>query len=380
MSHRERPARRYLTAIPRAFAWPVRRLLDPRFRGLAEQAETQHGDVAQRLENLVRLQSNLVDRETMQYEVVVLREELRAIARADREATSEATELIGRTLGDLLSEAGDLLSEAGSTTAAVERLTRQLAKLPEDPEDQISASVDELDPGTASLLNYAASHTGFAAQRGVWFNPPVSLLYEPGRVRPADVNERIVELPYVYRALARVYQGASVLDVGAAESTVAFSLASLGYDVVALDLHPYPFSHPRLRSVQADILEWEVDESFDVILCISTLEHIGLGAYGEKASSDNASADGLAVERFRALLPTGGILVLTVPFGAASNDETQRSYDRPGLERLLKGWKLEDITIVRRHDSLTWCNVDENGTGRDDERQVALITAVRPQE
>ena len=75
--------------------------------------------------------------------------------------------------------------------------------------------VGDIDQSVAHLLNYASSHRGFAAQRGLWLNPPLSLAYEPGGVRLTNVNERIVEIPHVYRALSRVKPGGKVADVGA---------------------------------------------------------------------------------------------------------------------------------------------------------------------
>ena len=242
----------------------------------------------------------------------------------------------------------------------------------------VDAKVETLDSGSASFLNYASGHRGFAAQEGLWFNPPISVAYEEGRVRPAMTNERIVELPYVFRALSRAEPGTSVLDIGAAESTVAFSLASLGYDVTALDLRPYPLVHPRLKSVEGDIRERDPGTTFDVVLCISTLEHIGLATYGENASGADDSSDGRALERIRTLTRPGGVLVLTVPFGDASADMNQRSYDREDLERLLDTWKIEDVTVVRRENDLTWAVGEDGGSEGDDLRRVALVTALRP--
>jgi SAM-dependent methyltransferase len=302
----------------------------------------------------------------MRQELVALREELTAAARADMEATRETNELLARTLGDLL-------AEATATTLAFEEvlgLKRRVAS-------SMPGSVEGLDPRTASLLNYASGHKGFAAQRGLWFNPPISLAYEEGSVRAADTNERIVELPYVYRALAGATPGASILDVGAAENTLAFSLASMGFQVTAVDLHPYPLSHPQLEAVEADLLEWETGQTFDAVVCLSTLEHIGLGAYGDAAEETDSSTDRQALERIRELTRPGGLFVLTVPFGAASGDATQRSYDRTALDRLLADWSVEDLTIVRQHDRLTWIP-DDGSNNADGARRVALVTATRP--
>ena len=342
-------------SIARALSWPIRRLLDPRFKGIAEQADAQHDDLARRLDLIPQ---------TVQQEMASTRKALTTIARADLDASQEANELIGRSLGDLLAE--------------VDALSAQLSRAgwPASPQDGVDATVEALDAGTAHLLNYASGHTGFAAQRGLWFNPPVSLLYEQGQVRSANINERIVELPYVFGALTRAKPDASILDVGAAESTLALSLASLGYEVTALDLRPYPLTHPNLRTIEADILEWDPGINFDVVTCISTLEHVGLGAYGD--NSDRFAADTRAFERIHALTRPGGMLVLTVPFGPASADESQRSYDHSRLDRLLERWTTEDVTVVRRADDLTW--VTDAGDGQDapEARRVALVTATRP--
>jgi hypothetical protein len=113
-------------SIRRALGWPLRRLLDPRFGGLAEQADVQHLDLAERLEDLSR---RVADGETIQqglaslqrelvairHELVAMREqalalpaeelaEIRRELQADAEGNREATELLARTLGDVLAE------------------------------------------------------------------------------------------------------------------------------------------------------------------------------------------------------------------------------------------------------------------------------------
>ena len=120
-------------SIRRAVGWPLRKLLDPRFGGLAEQADVQHLDLAERLEGLSRrvadaetIQQGLASLQqglaSLQRELVAVRQELvemreQALAlpaeelaeirrelQADAEANREASELLARTLGDLLGE------------------------------------------------------------------------------------------------------------------------------------------------------------------------------------------------------------------------------------------------------------------------------------
>lgn len=326
-------------SIGRAFAWPFRRLLDPRFGGLAKQADVQHRDLAERLD---ALNSRVADGDTIAEmfdairqeleelvamptrELAAIRRELTASARADMEANRETNELLARTLGDVL-------SEMTATRIALEgALGRDLQPERTEPDAAIPAS---------------------------------------------GPNERIVELPYVYRALGGVEAGASVLDVGGAESALASSLASVGFYVTTVDLHPCAPSHPRVEAVKADILDWETDQRFDAVVCVSTLNHVEFGGHGEGPDGATNSTDRRAVERMHGLTHPGGLLVLTLPFGAPFG---QRRYDRAGLDRLLAGWNVEDLTVVRREDSLTW--VPEDSDRPDDAERVALVTARRPPE
>jgi SAM-dependent methyltransferase len=362
------------TGIVRSFArallWPFVRFFDPRFRGIAAQVSFSHDDLAQRLSEIA---GNAADQnrelaERFTAELVQLRgsiAEVERLTRAEIEMATDATTLMGEAL--------DEVRQVGDETLELVR------KIP-NPDDAITAyverlserKVEELDPAVANLLNHAESHRGFAAQRNLWFNSPISLSYEDGEVWVGAVNERIVELPYVLRALAGVPQGATVLDVGATESVVALLLASLGYEVTALDPRPYPLTHPGLEVVAAEVQDWKPERVFDAVVCLSTIEHIGLGAYGELEGAERA--DLLAMRQIRASTAPGGVLLLTTPFGEATTDSFTRVYDQADLDELLEGWSVEDFTIVRRENSTTWL-IDEDPSIGDGAERVALVTA-----
>ena len=69
-----------------------------------------------------------------------------------------------------------------------------------------SASLDRLDGAVAGLINHATGHRGFAAQAGLWFNPPVNVeLGEQQRAdrgcQRADRRDRLgVRRPVAHRA------------------------------------------------------------------------------------------------------------------------------------------------------------------------------------
>jgi SAM-dependent methyltransferase len=243
-----------------------------------------------------------------------------------------------------------------------------------------------IGPGTADFLNWAAGHTGPSAQAGVWFNPPVTVFHHDGTVRPGDVNERIVEVPYIMGAVAPLTAGSHVLDFGATESTVSLALASLGHDVVAADLRPYPLQHPRIRNLVGPIEQWDGPERpFDAVVCLSALEHVGLGAYDEAPTPTSAGEPGgeldrAILERFGRWLRPGGELVLTAPYGRWEVTETQRIYDAPHLDELLRGWTIVDraVCVQTAHDR--WERADgepPSSTWDGGTRGVVLLRATR---
>ena len=129
-------------------------------------------------------------------------------------------------------------------------------------------------------------------------------------------DERPIEIPW---ALGRARGAKRVLDAGSAFAEPAYlaALLALGADeVVAVDLAPMDV--PGLRAVVADLRNLPFgDGSFDVALCISTIEHVGFdnSVYGIDAERDD---DGIAraLGELRRVLAPDGRLVVTVPTGA----------------------------------------------------------------
>lgn len=151
-----------------------------------------------------------------------------------------------------------------------------------------------------------------------------------------NVNERIVEIPFVLENLHLAgKENFKILDVGCMESALPLMLASLGHEVYAIDIRRYPYTHPRLVFLSADICSMPFKaQVFDAVVAVSVVEHLGLGAYGDSAYS---SADITALEKISGCLKNGGLLFLTVPFGRRSVNKQQRVYDIDSLKKLFGG-------------------------------------------
>ena len=132
----------------------------------------------------------------------------------------------------------------------------------------------------------------------------------------------------------------SVLDVGGCESLLPLQLAKRGYSVTVYDFRQYPEQYPNLSTIQGDFLANKIpDNSFDFVVMISTIEHIGFGSYGAPVYADG---DFLAMYQAKRILKPSGRIVLTFPFASKEHIVSgfERWYDIIRVQRLFEGMYL----------------------------------------
>jgi 2-polyprenyl-3-methyl-5-hydroxy-6-metoxy-1,4-benzoquinol methylase len=144
----------------------------------------------------------------------------------------------------------------------------------------------------------------------------------------AVVSEQVVEGPLVLQHLRAADR--RVLDFGGYESLLPLQLASLGYEVTVLDQRRYPLTHPNLTVRAADLYDpgLRFDELFDSIISVSTIEHLGLGRYGDVTRKDG---DRAGVDRLWSFLRPGGRLLASVPAGKPAVQRGYRVYNETRL-------------------------------------------------
>lgn len=117
------------------------------------------------------------------------------------------------------------------------------------------------------------------------------------------VNERPVELGFLFRQLSAIYPQ-KILDVGTGTTALPHVMRNCGFLVTAIDnVHDYWPSgmfNRHFYVVDDDITDTRVDASFDFITCVSVLEHIE--AYDK------------AIDNMFRLLQPQGHLLLTFPY------------------------------------------------------------------
>jgi O-antigen chain-terminating methyltransferase len=238
---------------------------------------------------------------------------------------------------------GDLQSwldaAAGTDEDFVDRSWRLLVRRAPEP-DARAAALAKLADGTLSrsgLVAQLASSDEFARvavlddavafAAGIRAQPRERVgPIRPRNLRaPAASDERAIEIPW---CLAR-YDGESrVLDIGYAFAEPAYltGLVALGASGLAgADLAEAQV--PGLRPIVGDVRELPVDKgAFELVLCISTLEHVGRDndVYAVDAPRDE-NGDAAALRELHRVLERGGRLLVSVPTG----------------ERDDQGWQLQ---------------------------------------
>jgi Methyltransferase domain len=133
---------------------------------------------------------------------------------------------------------------------------------------------------------------------------------------PPGTDERLIEIPW---ALARVRSEDRVLDVGTANAEPAYvaALAGRAREIIGVDLAEADI--PGIQTVVADVRELPFEDgAFDLVLCVSTLEHVGRDnrVYGAAEEADPHGI-GDALDELRRVV--AGRLVVTVPCGESED-------------------------------------------------------------
>jgi hypothetical protein len=176
--------------------------------------------------------------------------------------------------------------------------------------------------------------------------------------KPKRVNERSVELAFVFRWL-NLLQPRTVLDVGSGASPLPALVANAGIRITAIDnvTDYWPNGminrHWRVLDESITSLKNLAGSHFDLVLCVSTLEHI---AQHERAVKN--------------MLSLGSHVLITCPYGdarphpnvyllpgsyGAGNPYPAAQYDRATLDSWLGlGAEVVEQEFWQAHESDYW--------------------------
>jgi ubiquinone/menaquinone biosynthesis C-methylase UbiE len=143
-------------------------------------------------------------------------------------------------------------------------------------------------------------------------------------------SERLVEYEFVARNIVSPKKQAAILDIGSGSSILAKAICEFGkgkWQVSRIDIAESNCD-ARMDARMTGFRK----EVFSQVICISTIEHIGIGIDGD----DDEDGDLKTVKEILRILKKGGSAIITVPYGKIKKPN-HRVYDRHALSRLVAG-------------------------------------------
>ena len=168
-------------------------------------------------------------------------------------------------------------------------------------------------------------------------------LYQTG-AHPSDYQD--IECTFAANNLLGV-NGSDILDVGSYRRFVIGLAAS--YKLTTVDIRPRELVLQNETAITSDAKQLTMpDNSFDAVTSLSSLEHFGLGRYGDDFDLE---ADEKAFREFRRVLKPGGRLIFSTTITRGANAvvfSAHRIYTLDKIHALTRGMRpVEEMFYSR---------------------------------
>jgi hypothetical protein len=175
------------------------------------------------------------------------------------------------------------------------------------------------------------------------------------------LTERVVEIPWVLRSLPDA-AGTRVLDIGTAFAPMVYkrllvrqSQAVEVADLADADIVGLPSHVADVRNLPFG------DDAFDVAICVSTLEHVGM----DNTNYNVASGGGGDADALRELGRVAPTVLVTVPSGADADMGWQRQYAPSTFRRVVDqaGLTVARLEVFAHDPTSGWGPAHEDTIG-----------------
>ena len=176
------------------------------------------------------------------------------------------------------------------------------------------------------------------------------------------LDARVVEIPWVLARVAN--RSGGLLDAGSSLNydfvLTAPLLSNKKITIVTLSPEATCLWKTGVSYVFGDLRSMDFrDECFDTIVCISTIEHVGMDNFlytGQKEDTPKDPQDFLlALRELKRVLKQGGILYVTFPFGRFEDHGWFQQLDANLTDRLIKEFGPSSLNeTVFRYEPSGW--------------------------
>ena len=219
-----------------------------------------------------------------------------------------------------------------------------------------------LPPELPWTPDYTATHTAFL--EAVLDDPNLVARFAGEKVLPdgygVGLDERVVEYPWLISRLSggRVLDAGSVLNHAHILDRVLPGIGSLSIATLRPETPSFPERGINYHYGDLRELPFE-DDSFEAVVCLSTLEHVGMdntiyGVDDVRANDPRHEARRALAELERVSAP-GGKLLLSVPFGHREDHGWFRQFDADDLADLISASRFSTVkTEIFRYSAAGW--------------------------
>lgn len=190
------------------------------------------------------------------------------------------------------------------------------------------------------------------------------------------LSERAVEYRFLARNLLPSRSNMRILDVGSERSALTRALGKFGnnkkWEVFGIDIAEGIPHVSKEEKEESRLLLMRMDarfagfrnEMFDKIICVSTVEHIGIQSDHYIVGEYDALGDVKAFSEIFRILKKGGRVVLTVPYADGSiheNHKDHRIYNSCTLSKLISRFRVKKkefyIYVEGNWKNCKWTNL-----------------------
>lgn len=254
--------------------------------------------------------------------------------------------------------------------------------------------VPGLDPISQYLrggrLPWSPGYSKFKNQliREIFANPELMERFRQDLALPEGfgprLDERVVECPWT---VAHIRPGKGrILDAGSVFNTpLILELPEVNDRTLFIYSRELDSIHlnPRVSYIHGDFREPVLrDELFETVVCISTLEHVGMWPtpkppYEESLAKPQPPKDHfayrVALSEFRRMLIKSGQFLLTVPFGRYEDHDWQQQFDAKGIQDIIAAFGGE----CRTETYYRYCPEGWQKATRDECAECSYFNIVR---